>query len=247
MKQHLVLAALVVLHAVPSNARAADGAGIRGRWSVSFQGGTDVEVSGNCVGGAQGSVLGLPTTVEARGYGDAYRKSFRGRFSVGYGVSPSVEVFLRGSHYATTASEIQAGNVAGLPLRATFGEYQEWGAEAGIRYHFHPERPLKPYVAGVAGVLSLKEATASFGVPAANVALDDLPFFDKSMVGVAGVDFGASFDISRHVAVGGEVGLRYQTKRSGIDTALTGTNLETINDDGSRLSFPILGQITLRF
>jgi hypothetical protein len=66
-------------------------------------------------------------------------------------------------------------------------------------------------------------------------------------VGVFGGDLGASYDLSHNVAIGAEVGIRYQTAPSGIDKALAGTGLETINDAASRWSLPILGQITFRF
>jgi hypothetical protein len=243
MKRHFFVLAAAVAFAVPSTSRAAGGAG---RWSLSVQGGTDIEASGDYHDAAQGTVLGLPTTVEAKGYKDVYGRAFRGNVSLGYGVTPNIEVFGRGGYYGTTAKQLQVGNVAGLPLLADFSKYKEWGAEAGVRYYFSTA-PFKPYVAGVAGVRFLSVAPATFSVPAANVVLTDLPFYDKSTVGVFGADLGASYDLSHNVAIGVEAGLRYQTKPSGIDTGLAGTGLEKINDVASRWSVPILGQITFRF
>ena len=41
-------------------------------WSVSFDLGTQVSLNGDVHGGGSGTVLGLPTQVEARSYGDIY-------------------------------------------------------------------------------------------------------------------------------------------------------------------------------
>ncbi|MFI5184625.1 MAG: hypothetical protein ACHQNV_09515, partial [Vicinamibacteria bacterium] len=164
-----------------------------------------------------------------------------------YGVTSNLELFGRGGYYGTDASEVTVGDVASQPLLADFAKYKEWSAEAGIRFYFNPARPFKPYVAGVAGLRFLSASPVTLSSPSVNLTLNDLPFYDKSTVGVFGADLGVSYDLSRNVAVGAEVGLRYQTKPSGIDTGLAGSGLETINDVASRWSVPVLGQITLRF
>ena len=249
MEQHLFVLAAAVALAVPGSARAADGDrdAIKGRWSASLQGGTDIEVSGDYYDGAQGAVLGLPTSVEPGTYKDVYGSSFRGNLSLGYGVTRNVELFGRGGYYSAEAKPLQIGAAATLPLQAGFSRYKEWGAEAGVRYYFNPDLAFKPYVAGVAGLRFPSAAPVTLSVPAASVVLSDVPFYDKSTVGVFGADLGASYDVARNVAIGAEVGLRYQTKPSGIDTGLAGTGLDTINDVASRWSVPILGQVTFRF
>ena len=45
-------------------------------WSVSFDLGTQVSLNGDVHGGGSGTVLGLPTQVEARSYGDIYGNGF---------------------------------------------------------------------------------------------------------------------------------------------------------------------------
>lgn len=247
MRQHrLVLAATMTL-VIPALAGAADGEGIKGRWSVSFQGGTDVEVGGDYYGAGQGALLGLPTSVEAGSFKDVYGPSFRGSLSLGYGVGRRLELFGRGGYYGPAPSSAAIGTAATLPLQADFGKYTEWGAEAGVRYFLNPAATFKPYLAGVAGVRFLSAVPVALGASAANIALTDLPFYDKSTAGVFGADLGASYDLARNVAIGAEVGLRFQTKPSGNETGLAGTGLETINDTGGRWSLPVLGQIVFRF
>lgn len=92
----------------------------------------------------------------------------------------------------------------------------------------------------------MSELPSTFSVPAANVVLSDVPFYDSSTVGVFGGDLGFSYDVSESVALGIEAGLRYQTGLSDLE-GLAGTGLEPINDAGSRWSVPVLATVTFRF
>jgi hypothetical protein len=220
--------------------------GVDGRWSVAFQGGTDIELGGDVHDAGSGTVLGLPTSVEARSFGDVYSPAFRGQLEIGYGVSAANELFVRGTYYKTKSDTLQVGTVAGLALQADFADYKEWGGEIGFRRYFQPEKRFKPYVAVLAGLRFVNELPSTFSVPAADVVLADVPFYDSSTVGVFGLDIGFSYDVSDAVAIGIETGPRYQTGLSDIE-GLAGTGLESINDVGSRWSMPVLGTIRVRF
>jgi hypothetical protein len=239
----MLLAAATVAALVPA---AAGAEGIEGRFSVSLQGGTDIELSGNVHEGGSGIVLALPTTVEARSFSDVYDPSVRGQASIGYGIGPRSEVFLRGSYYRTSSNALQVGTVAGLVLNADFADYKEWGGELGYRYYFMADQPFKPYMSLAAGLRSISELPSTFSVPAAGVVLSGVPFYDKSTVAVFGGDLGFSYDVSENVGLGIEAGLRYQSGPSDLD-GLAGTGLEPINDAGSRWSVPLLATVTFRF
>lgn len=220
--------------------------GLEGRWSIALQGGTDLELSGNVHEGGTGRVLSLPTTVEARSFGDVYDPAFRGQLEVGYGLSRAGEVFLRGSYYKTESQTLQVGTVAGLALNADFADYEEWGAELGYRHYFRVDKPFKLYVGALAGLRFVSELPATFSVPAAGVVLTDVPFYDSSTVGAFGADLGFSYDLGEKVALGLETGPRYQTGPSDLE-GLAGTGLESINDAGSRWSMPVLATLRIRF
>jgi hypothetical protein len=219
---------------------------MEGRVSLSLQGGTDLELSGNVHEAGSGTVLALPTSVEARSYGDVYKTGFRGQLQLGYGVSRAGEVFVRGSYYKMGSETLQVGTVAGLPLNADFADYEEWGAELGYRRYFRVEKPLKLSVGGLAGLRFVSELPSTFSVPAAGVVLTDVPFYDSSTVGVFGADLGVSYDLSEQFSFGLETGPRYQTGLSDLE-GLAGTGLEPINDVGSRWSMPIVATLRLRF
>jgi hypothetical protein len=237
----MAMAAAVALFTGTASAQ-----GIEGRWSLAFQGGTDLELGGDVHDGGSGTVLGLPTSVEARSFGDVYDPSFRGQLEIGYGISPASEVFLRGTYYKMKSGTLQVGTVAGLALQADFADYEEWGGEVGYRRYFQPEKAFKPYLGVLAGLRFVSELPSTFSVPAAGVVLSDVPFYESSTVGVFGLDIGFSYDVSESLALGIETGPRYQTGLSDLE-GLAGTGLESINDVGSRWSMPILATIRLRF
>jgi hypothetical protein len=244
MDMKRMVAAVVAAGALASGSASAQG--IEGRWSLGFSGGTDLELGGDVHDGGSGTVLALPTNVEARSFGDVYDPSFRGQLEIGYGISPKSEVFLRGTYYKMEASTLQVGTVAGLALNADFAEYKEWGGELGYRYYFQAEKPFKVYVGALAGLRFVSELPSTFSVPAAGVVLTDVPFYDSSTVGVFGADLGVSYDLSEQFSFGLETGPRYQTGLSDLE-GLAGTGLEPINDVGSRWSMPIVATLRLRF
>lgn len=235
-----------VLAAGVAAAPAASAAGVEGRWALTFKGGADVQVSGDVHTGGRGTVLTLPTTVEARSYKDVYGTPFRFEGELGYGVSSNVEVFGRVGYAKKAADELSVGNVAGLDLRAQFADYKEWSFGAGLRYYFNAESSVRPYLAASGGLRSVSAIPSTFSVPAAGVVLRDTPFYDKSTVATFGGDLGVRIDLSDAVALGLETGLHYQGDLKDIE-GLAGTGLEPINDVGSRWSLPVLATLSFRF
>jgi hypothetical protein len=219
---------------------------IEGRWTLSVRGGLDLPLTGDFHGGSGGTVLGLPTTVDAKDYGDVYGNTWRGEAQLGYGVSERVELFASGSYAKKSADLLQVGNVGGLDLNAQFGDYEEIGVEGGMRYFLRTSSSLKPYLALSGGVRFLESNTPTFSVPAADVTLRDVPFYDSSTVGTGAALLGVRYDVSSAFSLGLETGPRYQGQPEGVPT-LVGTGLESINETGDRWSMPVLFTASLRF
>lgn len=240
MNKRTIFAA-AIMAAAPMLAQADD---LKGKWSLSVAAGTALELSGDVHTAGSGTVLDLATAVEARSYGDIYDPGFLGQASLGYGVSEKAEVFVRGSYYTMSSNVVRVGNVAGLDLFGQWSDYKEWGGDIGVRYFFNRASKAKPYLAPSVGFRSLSENPATFTVPAANVTLADVPFYDSSTVLGAGADLGVVVDLSERVGLGFETGLRWHSKPSRRN-GLAGTGLESINDTGSRLSLPV--SVNVRF
>jgi hypothetical protein len=237
----MVLAALV---AAPLAADAQTD-GVRGRWSATFAAGAVVPAGGEFHEGGSGTVLALPTAVNAKAYSDVYDPGFGWRAGIGYGVSRHVEVIADFAWQRSESKDLSVGNVAGLDLRAKFGEYQSYGLEAGIRHHFAPESTVTPYLSLVGGFRRVDAIPGTFRVPAAGVTLADTPFFDESTVATFGGSFGLLFGAS-NVKFGIEGGLRYHADLSDLE-GLAGTGLENLNDAGSSWSIPISGVVRIGF
>jgi hypothetical protein len=241
MRRQLNALAMVVLTASPA------AAGGEARWSVSVEGGTDVEISGDVLLAGQGSIAGLGAGTESLSYATAFGPSFRGAVSIGYRVSPRLEAFLRGGRYSMDGQSVPIGGVSGLDLAAEVGRYQEWSAEAGLRRFFVGRGGFEPYVAVSGGVRSLKAMTLTLSVPDAGLNAADLPLYDQSLVAVVGADAGVLRRVSSHLSLGIEVGFRYQAAPKGLEAGLQGSGLDSLNDGGSRWSLPVSARATLRF
>jgi len=243
MKAHLLLAAMLL--AAPTAAVAQE-AGVEGRWSLMFTGGAAFATGGEFHEGGTGTVLGLPTSVDARKSGDIFDPGIGWRAGIGYGVSRHVELFGGFAWNRAKASELSVGTVASLDLRAAFGNYTSYGLDGGMRYHFVPGARVAPYLSALAGFRRVDAIPGTFSVPAADVTLRDTPFFDDSTVPVFGGDLGVLFGVSPRVSLGVEAGVRYHTDLSEIE-GLAGSGLENLNDAGSRWSVPISGVVRFGF
>lgn len=235
----------VVLLAAPAAAVAQEG-GVQGRWSLALTGGAAFAAGGEFHEGGRGTVLGLPTSVDAKKTGDIFDPGIGWRVGLGYGVSRNVELFGDFAWKRADASELSVGTVASLDLRAAFGNYTSYGMDGGMRYHFVPGARVAPYVSALAGFRRVEAIPGTFSVPAAGVTLRDTPFFDDSTVPVFGGDLGVLFGVSPRVSLGFETGVRYHTDLSDLE-GLAGTGLENLNDAGSRWSVPISGVVRFAF
>jgi len=235
----------LALAVLPGVAAAQDD-GIKGRWSVTFAGKAAILAGGDVHQGGTGTVLGLPTSVDAKSYQDVYDTGFGWRAGAGYGVTRNLELFGDVSWERTDATDLSVGNVAGLDLRAEFGEYTSLGMEAGARMHFAPGAAINPYASVLGGFKRVSAIAGTFRVPAAGVTLRDTPFYDDSTVPVFGGNVGMLLGGTNRLNVGIEAGIRYHSDLTDIE-GLAGTGLENLNDTGSRWSVPVSAVFRIQF
>ena len=214
-------------------------------WSVSFDLGTQVALNGDVHRGGSGTVLGLPTQVEARSYGDIYGNGFYWAAGLGYQVGEAGEVRVQGSYTANPADRLQVGTVAGLPLFALFDDYKAFGMDFGYRQYFGTAM-ARPYVGASGGFVRVDTIQSEFSVPAAGVVLSNVNMYDTSVVPSFGAGGGVQINLSERFAVQGGVEFTWQGDATDLD-GLAGTGLESINDESRRWSMPITGGITVRF
>jgi hypothetical protein len=214
-------------------------------WSVSFDLGTQVALTGDVHGGGSGTVLGLPTQVEARSYGDVYGNGVFWAAGLGYRVGDAGEIRVQGSYTANPADRLQVGTVAGVPLFALFDDYKAFGMDFGYRQYFGTAM-ARPYVGASGGFVRVDTIQSEFSVPAASVVLPNVNMYDTSVVPSVGAGGGVQISLSDRIAVQGGVEFKWQGDATDLD-GLAGTGLERINDESRRWSMPITGGITVRF
>ena len=247
MKARSWLAATVLAGLLAPVAHAAEGEGLKGRFSITFQGGTQSEISGDLIKGTTGTVFDKVITIDSKGYRDVYAPDLRLQGVVGYGVGGKLELVARGSWYKSEGTAIEVGTLEGDKVYAsfdTYGDYEEAGAEIGLRYYISAASRLKSYVAPIVGARWLKETYFSLSVPDAGSAIQNLPFQKKGTVPVFGLDIGFSFDFGEHFFAGLDTGIRYQTAPPQAN-ALPG--LEQIDDSDGKWSAPVSVSVGVRF
>lgn len=239
----MIVAAALAAGLWPATAAAQ---GMENTRSVSIAVGTGFGLGGNVITEAAGAINGTPTVFVEQSYANHFSDALRLRAIGSFGLDYSKEAFVTFAYNKMNATERVTGSTGGYPLYTRFSNTKAIDIEGGVRYYFLPEGPTRTYVAGVAGIRFHDQIGATIRVLELGLTLDNLDYFDNSTLFVFGGDTGISRDLSDVIAIGAEIGLRYQPKLSPAPI-LAGTGLEAINDTGSRVSLPISAFMTWRF
>lgn len=214
------------------------------RYSLSFDLGADRALTGDVHAGGTGTVLGLPTRVGARSFGDIYETPMKWGVTFGAHVGESTE--LRTRVFRTSADSIrtQVGDVASLPLFAEFARYRGTGVEFGVRQYYGLS--VRPYAGASVGFVRVDAIPSTFSVPAAAVTLADVPMYEDSTLLTFALSGGVLVPIGARFGLQGGVDFRWMDNLSPVD-GLAGTGLEPINDKTRRWSLPITFGAVVRF
>ena len=239
-----LLAAAVLL--VTAAAGAARAQGVEGTRSVTLFVGTGLSLSGNAIEEGVGTIDGKPSVLVEQALSNHFSDALRLRFTGSLGLDYNKEVFATFAYGKYNGTERIVGSVSGFPLRARLSNSDAFDFEGGIRYYLRPEGPIRTYVAGAAGLRYLQATDATFRVVEVGLTLANQPYFKGSALFIFGGDTGISYDISDTIALGAELGLRYQGK-PGAELLFADPNLRGVNDTGSRWSLPISAFAKVRF
>jgi hypothetical protein len=234
-----VFSAAILSGAAPVSAQTASAV------SFSFDLGAQAALTGDVHSGGTGTVLALPTTVEARSYGDVYGPGFYWAAGLGFKAGQSGEVRVSANYTTNPAENLQVGNVAGLPLFGLFDDYTAFGVDAGYRQYVGTAA-ARPFVGVSVGFVRLSEVKSEFTVPDAGVTLSGVDFLDASTVPSFGFGAGVQVDLNPRTALQAGIEFKWHGGATDVD-GLAGTGLEPINDETSRWSMPITAGLTVRF
>jgi hypothetical protein len=220
--------------------------GMENTRSLTLSLGTGFALAGNIIEEGVGRINGTPTVFVEQAYGNHFSDALRVRFMGNFGLDYNKEAFATLAYNKMNATERVTGSSGGYPLYTRFGNTSAFDIEGGVRYYLRPEGPTRTYVAGVAGIRFHEEVGATIRVLELGLTVTNLDYLERSTLFLVGADTGVSRDLSDTIAIGAEVGLRFQPKPSPAPI-LEGTGLENINDTGSRWSLPISAFLTWRF
>ncbi len=261
---YFMLKIIAVTFAALAASTAAYAAPEKGQISIRVLGGADFPIGGQFHGGVDAPVAnlgalnpalaGVPATlaIGERSNRDRYNGSLGLGAELGYAISDMSEIFGSFRYQRNKAGSLQVGEavVPALNARlATFGDFSSqkaYSGEVGYRRYFS-RGTIQPYAAARAGVTFNDSVQANFRVPDAAIALNNVPFYQNSVSATVGGDIGVAIPVSKGIELNLETGLRWTSKLSGDDTALSGLGLQTINDGGARWDIPARAGLTFRF
>lgn len=257
---HRTSAALLTLAlALPATAMAQSGP------SFSLIAGYDTSVSGDVHKGAIAPIADLgplnpdlagvsaELRIGARSYDKIYGKATNLGVEMAWPMGNSDEVFGQLVYTRTGAGSTQVGGAyvpaldTTLPVYGRFGGYDALALEGGYRYYFGSGGSVRPFIAGRLGTTHVSSIKATFTIPDANIALNDVPFFKSGWQFSGGADLGVLWALTDKTSLGLEVGARYHGNLSGDDSALAGLGLAGINNTGKRTSYPVNLRLQMRF
>lgn len=225
--------------------------------------GRDISVSGDVHKGAISPIADLgplnpalagvsaELRIEPRSFDAIYGNANSFGIEMGWPMA-SGEVFGQLRSTRSGAGQVQVGGAfvpalaTTLPVFGRFGAYDSLALEAGYRHYFS-EGNLRPYLAGRVGTTRVDGIKATFTIPAAGIAINDVPFYDGGWALSVGADLGVAWTVSEKVSLGLEVGARHHGKLDGNDSAIGGLGLASINNTGTRTSYPVNLRLQMRF
>jgi hypothetical protein len=239
------------------------------RWYVSLGGSVDFDIGSDFASGFTAEPIGAAdVTIVSRDYDNTFEGTYNIQGEVGYVLTNHIELF--GTfRYTHAESKIVTGSVSDfgffdLEYVSQYGDYDSFGGELGLRYYFLPkDAKIRPYVSVSGGAafvdsIGLRADSEFFGT---NITFYDDSFYDDSIVASISGLVGVEFNVTCHLAVGIDAGLRWQSELedddAGFDRAIANSNsnterltfqrLKDINDEGSRITVPVTVYAKFRF
>jgi hypothetical protein len=216
------------------------------RWSFDVGLGWDNSLSGNINSGASGKLNDQVVVVVPNSYSDVYGTGFHLRFGGGYLIDEISEVRATFTYQSLSADLTPMGDFGVSNLYGQYDKYKSFGLDVGFRRYFDVNPKVRPYLEGTFGLGFITEIDVVLSAPAANLMETATDFYDRTAAFALGGNAGVLWQVSDRVGAFGQIGLRWMSGLAEIDD-LAGTGLETINDDSSRWTLPVVVGMRVRF
>lgn len=216
-------------------------------WVLDVSVGIDSSINGNVNSGAIGRLQGLATAILPNPYGEVYGTGIQLRFGGGYVLNELSE--LRGvfTYQSADADLVRFGDIGPSSLYGKYSDYKSLGLDFGYRRYVPiGRRDLRVYGEATIGAAFIDSINVLLAAPQADVVFDQTDFYDSTAAFTWSISGGVLFRIAEQVDLNAQLGLRRVSGLSEVDQ-LVGTGLEEINNDTSRLTFPVIVGVRFRF
>ena len=215
-------------------------------WSVDVGFGIDNSISGNINSSAVGRLNNQAVVILKNSYEDVYGTGLHFRFGGGYMLDDDTEVRGTFTLQSLDADLTPMGDIGVSRLYGQYDDYQSFGLDVGLRQYMPVTETLRGYGEATVGLAFVDETDVVLVAPGANVGGNATDFYDKTTAFTLGLNVGLLFPVLEKVGIFGQMGFRYVTGMSEVDD-LVGTGLETLNDNSSRWTFPLVLGVRARF
>jgi len=233
-------------HAVIANGNCLSRLNIEGGIGPSYH------IGGDVITGDEGNFAG--TNVRNVDFDEAYDTGVRYELGGSYALSPNTKVTAMAHiEEADSAGNLNLGTVGGAAFTGSLSDFRSTGLELGLRKYFNPTsaplvRSVRPYVEGRVGAnyqdaIFLENAQLG-GV---NIGTGRLAMYDSGWVPSAAGLVGVETPLTRYSTIGLETGIRYTGRPESNNTTFGPGPFQNLNNDGSRVSVPVMLRGRYRF
>jgi hypothetical protein len=209
--------------------------------------GMDLSVNGNVNSGAIGRLQGQATAILPNPYGDVYGTGLHFKFGGGYVLNPETELRAVFTYQSADANLVRLGDMGPSSLYGQYSDYVSLGLDLGYRRYVPIQNShIRLFGEATIGMAFIDEINVLLSAPQSNIVIDQTDFYDRTGAFTLGINVGMLMPIAKKVDLSAQVGLRRVSGLSEVDQ-LAGTGLDDINNDSSRLTFPIVIGARFRF
>jgi hypothetical protein len=228
----LALTAAAPAQAQPSTPR-------KSPWSVEFGIGPDISISGNINSSGIGTINNQAVVILKNSYEDVYGTGLHIKFGGGYMLNEQTEIRATFSLQSLDADLTSMGDIGVSRLYGQYADYQSFGLDVGLRRYLPITPRINAYGEGTIGLAFIDETDVVLVAPQVNLSGNATDFYDATAAFTIGGNAGVLVRTGEHLGFFGQAGLRWVSGMSGID-GLEGTGLETLNDNSSRWTLPVV-------
>ncbi len=217
------------------------------RWVVDVAFGVAPSINGNVNSGAIGTLQGQTVAILPQSYGSVYGTGLDFRFGAGYRLNASTE--LRGMFVWQTADAdlVRLGDLGPSSLYGQYSDYKSLSLDFGYRRYMTLDNPhVRVFGEATIGIGFIDAIDVQLAAPQSNAIFSNTDFYDSTAAFTFGVNVGVLFKVTDRTDLTGQIGVRHVSGLTQVDQ-LVGTGLADINDNSSRLTFPVVVGVRFHF